>query len=178
MGVTFITGGARSGKSALAVRLASSWPGPVTLIATAEPRDEEMREKIAAHRADRPAAWTTVEEPVEIVPAVESAPDDHLVVVDCLTLWVANALERGVTAEEIAARASSLAKAAVARVSPVLVVTNEVGDGIVPMDPETREYRNLMGIVNAIVASEAERAWLVVAGRVVPLDDPGEEGLR
>lgn len=169
MALTLLTGGARSGKSVLAVKLASAQSAPVTLIATAEARDDEMRDKIELHRAARPESWTTVEEPVEIGDALAAAPEDHLVIVDCLTLWVSNALERGLGEGEIAGRASSLAEQGAARTAPVVVVTNEVGDGIVPMDPATRAYRNLMGTVNAAVAAEAANVYLVVAGRAVPL---------
>jgi len=172
MGVVLLTGGARSGKSALAVRIASAWDGPVTFIATAEPRDEEMRAKIARHRAARPAGWTVVEAPDDLVGALSSAGTGDLVVVDCLTLWVSNLMERGAGSEEIATIAAAAAKTAVARGAPAVVVTNEVGDGIVPVEAPTRGYRDLMGIVNATFARDAERVVLIVAGRVVTLGDP------
>jgi adenosylcobinamide kinase / adenosylcobinamide-phosphate guanylyltransferase len=174
MGVVLLTGGARSGKSALAVRIASRWPGGVTFIATAEERDEEMREKIARHRADRPAGWSVVEEPVELAGAFEAAPATDLVVVDCLTLWVSNLLEAGLGYSDIEARAAAASKTAAARGVPVLVVTNEVGDGIVPADPATRAYRDLLGTVNATFGRDAERVLLTVAGRFVNLTDPEE----
>jgi len=169
MALTLLTGGARSGKSVLAVRLAAARPGPVTLVATAEPRDGEMRDKIALHRAARPQSWTTIEAPVEIADALATIPDQDLVIVDCLTLWVSNAMERGLSPDDITERAAGFAKQCAARSEPVLVVTNEVGDGIVPMDPATRIWRNLMGTVNAAVAAEATHAYLVVAGRAIPL---------
>jgi adenosylcobinamide kinase / adenosylcobinamide-phosphate guanylyltransferase len=174
MGLTLLTGGARSGKSVIAVRSATAWKGPVTLIVTAEDRDEEMREKIARHRADRPTGWRVVEEPLALGEALSATPEDHFVVVDCLTLWVSNLLETGCDAEEIASRAADAAKLAAARSQPVLVVTNEVGDGIVPMDPATRAYRNLMGTVNATFSAAARRAVLVVAGRAIPLEGAEE----
>ena len=174
MGVTLITGGARSGKSALAVRIASAFAGPVTLIASGEARDEEMAAKIARHRADRPSTWSVVEEPVDLAAALASIPEGDLVIVDCLTLWVSNLLERGTSPEEIPSIAAAVAKAASARESPVIVVTNEVGDGIVPMEPESRAYRDCMGFVNSTFARDAERVVLVVAGRPVTLGDPEE----
>ena len=174
MPLTLLTGGARSGKSVLAVRLASRANVPVVFVATAEPRDEEMAERIAEHRAARPPDWTTVEEPADIAAAVSGAPDGAFVVVDCLTVWVSNLIERGAGQDEIAARAAEAAKAAVGRAEPVVVVTNEVGSGIVPMHPDTRAYRDLMGSVNATFAAAAERVLLVVAGRVVPLSDAAE----
>ncbi|MGH2784913.1 MAG: bifunctional adenosylcobinamide kinase/adenosylcobinamide-phosphate guanylyltransferase [Actinomycetota bacterium] len=177
MALTLLTGGARSGKSVLAVRMASRANAPVVFVATAEPRDDEMAERIAEHRAARPASWTTVEEPSEIAAAISGAPADAFVVVDCLTVWVSNLLERGAGRDEITARALETAKAAAGRAAPVVVVTNEVGSGIVPMHPDTRAYRDLMGSVNAAFAAAAERVLLVVAGRVAPLADVDEAGL-
>lgn len=174
MGITLITGGARSGKSALAVRIATAWDGPVTLVATGEPRDEEMAAKIARHQADRPSSWELVEEPVELEDALGSISEREFVIVDCLTLWVSNLLERGTSADEIPEIAASLAKIAAARSAPVVVVTNEVGDGIVPMERESRAYRDCMGFVNSVFGLEAERVVLVVAGRPVTLGDPEE----
>jgi adenosyl cobinamide kinase/adenosyl cobinamide phosphate guanylyltransferase len=177
MGMTLITGGARSGKSSLAVQIASGWDGPVTFVATAEARDEEMASKIARHRAERPPSWSVIEEPLEVATAVTAIPDGELVILDCLTLWVANMLERGTSTEEILGIAAELAKAAGARSEPVLVITNEVGDGIVPMEPESRAYRDCMGFVNSTFARDAERVVLVVAGRPVTLG-ASEEVIR
>jgi adenosyl cobinamide kinase/adenosyl cobinamide phosphate guanylyltransferase len=169
MGLTLLIGGARSGKSTLAVRAAGAHDGPVTFIATAEPRDEEMASRIAQHREMRPGDWDTVEEPVELAAAIEAAPAGACVIVDCLTLWVANLLERGAHRDEVIARAAEATKAAAGRRAPVLVVTNEVGSGIVPMHPETRAYRDLMGSVNSTFAGDSERVLLVVAGRALAL---------
>lgn len=168
MGLTLLTGGARSGKSVIAVRMASAYAGPVTFVATAEARDEEMAARIAEHRAARPPEWTTVEEPADLAGAIASS-NDSCVIVDCLTLWVSNLLERGADREDIFARAIEAAKAAAGRAAPVIVVTNEVGSGIVPLHPDTRAYRDLMGTVNATFAGAAERVLLVVAGRAVAL---------
>src|SRR6185503_14956330 len=91
--LVLLLGGARSGKSRLAVRLARQRGGPVVFVATGEPGDDEMAERIARHRAERPPAWTTVEEPVALRDALAAAPDGATVVVDCLSLWVANLIE-------------------------------------------------------------------------------------
>ncbi len=171
MGLTLLTGGARSGKSTLAVRMASRSGAPVVFVATAEPRDEEMAERIAEHRAARPESWTTVEQPVDVVGAISGAAGDAFVVVDCLTVWVSNLLEHGSGREDILARAEEAAKAAASHTAPVFVVTNEVGSGIVPMHPDTRAYRDLMGAVNATFGAAAERVLLVVAGRAIPLPE-------
>ena len=170
MALTFLLGGARSGKSALAVRLASEWGGPVVFVATAERRDDpEMDARIESHRAERPPEWETVEAPLELGAIVASAAPDACVVLDCLTLWVSNALEAGWSDPETEAAALELARAAAAREAPTVVVSNEVGLGVVPDTPLGRRYRDVLGRVNAVVAAEADRALLVVAGRALEL---------
>src|SRR5439155_22622030 len=120
------------------------------------------------HRRDRPALWTTVEEPVELLGAITAADPAAAVIVDCVTLWVANLIERG-AARDVEDRAVAVSTAAASRAAPVLVLPNEVGAGIVPMAPESREFRDLLGAVNATLAHVAERTLLVVAGNVVQL---------
>jgi adenosyl cobinamide kinase/adenosyl cobinamide phosphate guanylyltransferase len=170
--LTLLLGGARSGKSRLAVRLAQEPGAPVVYVATGERRDEEMRERIEQHRAERPAGWTTVEEPLELVRAIRDAPDDTTVVVDCLSLWVANALERG-PADEVEALGAAAAEAAAARRGLTIAVSNEVGLGIVPMHPLGRAYRDLLGRVNADWCEAADDAYFVVAGRTLALERLG-----
>ena len=174
MALTLLTGGARSGKSSLAARLGAAWSGGVTFVATAEALDEEMSQRIARHRASRTASWTTVEEPVEIEAALTAAPSGDLMILDCLTLWVSNLFMRGCDGATIEDRARGAAFAGSARTAPTLVVTNEVGSGIVPADPSTRAYRDTLGTVNMIFARAARRAFVVVAGRAVPLADDQE----
>ena len=174
MGLTLLLGGARSGKSALAQRLAGRWDGPVAVVATGQAGDAEMAERIARHRAARPAGWETVEEPLELAAALAACGPETLVVVDCLTLWVSNLLEQGLTDAAVDARARSAASVAAARAAPTVAVSNEVGSGIVPADPLSRRYRDLLGQVNAVWAAAADHALLLVAGRAVPLADPLE----
>lgn len=169
MALTVLVGGARSGKSALAVRLASRQKAPVVFVATAEARDEEMAKRIAEHRADRPPEWITIEEPLELGAALRRADAAAFVVVDCLTLWVSNMLEAGREPEPAAREAASVAAA---RAGATIVVTNEVGAGIVPAEPATRRFRDALGAVNASWVASADRALLMVAGRAVPLVDP------
>jgi adenosyl cobinamide kinase/adenosyl cobinamide phosphate guanylyltransferase len=170
MSLVLLLGGARSGKSALAVRMASAEKRQVVFIATAQARgDEEMAARIASHRAERPASWTTVEEPLDLAGAVAAAPGDVFLVVDCLTLWTGNALEAGWSAEAVEHAAANVAALAAARTSPTVVVSNEVGMGIVPGTPLGRTFRDLLGRVNALFAEAAERACLVVAGRTLEL---------
>jgi adenosylcobinamide kinase / adenosylcobinamide-phosphate guanylyltransferase len=169
MPLTLLLGGARSGKSALAVQFASAGPSPPTVVATGEALDDEMAERIAAHRANRPASWATVEEPLEVRKALDAIAGDGTVVVDCLTLWVANLLRAGHTDTEVLDRAKAVAVLAADRPGHVIVVSNEVGSGIVPADGLSRRYRDLLGQVNSIFAEHSGDAFLVVAGRVVPL---------
>ena len=169
MPFTFLLGGARAGKSALATSLAMRSRAPVSFIATAEPRDDEMTARIAHHRAERPADWVTVEEPLELAGAVRALASDAFAIVDCLTLWVSNALERGDGEEAIVAEATTVAETLAARDAPAVVISNEVGLGIVPANELARRFRDVLGRVNATAAGCADRALLVVAGRTLAL---------
>ena len=169
MSLTFLLGGARSGKSTLATELASSSGGRVTVIATGEARDAEMAARIASHRAERPAAWRTVEEPLELEAALAAVPAESAVIVDCLSLWVANLIERGDDDGDVEAFSERVADVARKRTPPTIVVSNEVGLGIVPASPLGRRYRDVLGRVNAQWAAVADEAALVVAGRKLRL---------
>jgi adenosyl cobinamide kinase/adenosyl cobinamide phosphate guanylyltransferase len=171
MGLTLLLGGARSGKSELSSRLASADGRPVVVVVTAEARDEEMTERIRRHRASRPSAWTTVEEPLELATAMHHLAADAFVVLDCLSLWVSNAMEAGLDDDRIADDAREIATALAKRETPSVVVTNEVGLGIVPVNALARRYRDTLGRVNSAFANEADRAYLVVAGRALALED-------
>jgi adenosylcobinamide kinase / adenosylcobinamide-phosphate guanylyltransferase len=173
MAMTLLTGGASSGKSRAAVGLAVASGRPVTLVATAEARDEEMAARIARHRAERPLTWRVREEPIDVVGAVARAGDD-VVIVDCLTLWVSNLLGAERADEEIDALAREAATACAERRAPTIVVTNEVGSGIVPMHPVGRRYRDVLGGVNATFAGAAAQVALMVAGRAVVLQDASD----
>jgi adenosyl cobinamide kinase/adenosyl cobinamide phosphate guanylyltransferase len=179
MALLLLTGGARSGKSALAVRLASEQSAPVVFLATAQPGDEAMEARIAQHRRERPGSWRTIEEPLHLREAIEGVDGGHCMIVDCLTLWTANALDR-FGAEDAEARATAAAAAASARRGATIAVTNEVGLGLVPDNLLGRSYRDLLGRVNAIWAAAAERALLLVAGRALDLEraESLAEGLR
>lgn len=165
MTLVVLIGGARSGKSRLAVERARAEGGPVTFIATGEPRDDEMAERIARHRAERPASWTTVEEPVALADALAAVPPGETAIVDCLSLWVANLAGRDVEAAGAAA-----ARVAAARDGLTIAVTNEVGLGIVPEGALARAYRDRLGRVNALWVEAADEAWFVVAGRRLRLE--------
>ena len=169
MSLTFLLGGARSGKSALAVQLAHSWDGPVTVIATGEAGDEEMAERIRLHQAERPAEWETIEEPLELAAVLERVPADTAALVDCLSLWVANLLARGDSDDDIEALGRSAAALAAGRGALTVAVSNEVGLGVVPATELARRYRDVLGRINAQWAAVADEASFVVAGRRLPL---------
>ena len=172
MALTLLLGGARSGKSALAVQAARGWGGPVEVVVTAEARDAEMAARIRRHRAERPAGWRTVEAPRELEMALQGTAPGALVIVDCLTLWVANLMEQGLDDPAVARRAGASAALAAARAAPTLAISNEVGSGVVPAAALARRYRDLLGQVNAAWAAAATRTLLLVAGRALPLQDP------
>lgn len=171
-----ITGGARSGKSSLAQRFAAEMGRRVTYLATATVTDAEMAERIARHRASRPAHWETVEEPLAVPAALRRLEGQaEVVLLDCLTVWLANLLlspnghaeESGRAAarqEEALAAVEELATVARNSSFTTIVVTNEVGCGVVPAYPLGRLYRDVAGLANQIVARAADEVWLTVAG--------------
>lgn len=175
---TLITGGARSGKSARALAMALEHPaGRRCFIATAEGLDDEMRARIARHRRDRGDQFETVEEPLEIARAFEaSAGRATVVLLDCLTLWIANLMERGRPDEAILGSAAELAQTLASSACDTIVVTDEVGCGIVPEHPAARRFRDLLGWTNQAIAQVADRVILMVAGQPLvikgaPLND-------
>jgi adenosylcobinamide kinase/adenosylcobinamide-phosphate guanylyltransferase len=184
--LTLLTGGARSGKSARALALAQerSAGKPVLFFATAQAFDDEMRTRIDAHRAERPSHWTTTEEPLDVAAALRArlhSLDERpaLVVIDCLTLWVSNVLltlSEDADAESIVAertRALLEVMAAHRAVTPMIVVTNEVGLGVVPATSLGRRYRDALGRANQMVASAADEVLLLVSGIDVPIKPRG-----
>ena len=169
MAYTLLLGGARSGKSAMAQRLALASALPVVVVATAEAGDAEMVERIRRHREERPRGWRTLDAPLELGEAIGSVSHDSFFVLDCLTLWVSNLLGAGRSAESIIASASAIAADLATRRG--VVVTNEVGLGIVPANELARAFRDALGTVNARFAAAAERSVLMVAGRALMLED-------
>jgi adenosyl cobinamide kinase/adenosyl cobinamide phosphate guanylyltransferase len=165
MPYVFVIGGASSGKSRFALDFFAGRTG-VTFIATGVPTDPEMRERIRAHRSERPPVWRTVEEPVNLVDAVRGVPDgSEGIIIDCLTFWVSNLLYRknlddaGIRrlAEETALFVRDAA-------TESIVITNEVGLGVIPQTDEGRLFRKIAGEVNQIFARHSSKAYFVVSG--------------
>jgi adenosylcobinamide kinase/adenosylcobinamide-phosphate guanylyltransferase len=176
--LTLVIGGARSGKSRFAQSLCSN-VSRVVYLATARPDDAEMAERIRRHRDGRPSPWTTVEEPLAIAAAVDRhAGACDVLLLDCLTLWLSNFCwehrERDARALEELATAEVARLAPAAAPSHLIVVTNEVGCGLVPADPVGRLFRDLQGFVNQQMACSADWVYHVVAGIPVAIKSPGE----
>lgn len=168
MPLVMLIGGARSGKSDLALRLAGAQQAPVVFVATGEAGDSEMAARIEQHRRERPPTWQTIEEPLELHDTLATVDEQSCVVIDCLTLWAANALER-LGPEKAEMQAAAAATCAGSRSGLTIAVSNEVGLGLVPDNPLGRSYRDLLGRVNALWARHAEHAYLLVAGRALQL---------
>jgi adenosyl cobinamide kinase/adenosyl cobinamide phosphate guanylyltransferase len=157
--LTLILGGARSGKSRRAEALVTALPPPWTYIATAEAFDAEMTARIAEHRARRTAGWQTLDAPRDLPAALALARGPILL--DCLTLWLSNLM----LAEADLTQAGDALEAALrARTSPIMLVSNEVGSGIVPATPLGRRFRDAQGVLNQRMAALADHVELVVAG--------------
>lgn len=168
MTMTLLVGGVRSGKSSTAEKLALKSGRSVIFLATGWAGDDEMAIRIARHRQGRPASWLTIEEPVELVAALEGQAGDRFIILDCLTMWLVNVLEYEdgdilQMAERVAERLLSFSGSA--------VVSNEVGAGIVPADADSRRYRDLLGTINTLFRGRADQAWLCVAGGLIPIKE-------
>ncbi len=194
-----ILGGARSGKSAFAERLAAGSGKPVAFIATATSGDDEMRERIARHRASRPHEWHTIEEPLDLAGALQQAYKlANVAILDCMTLWLSNMLlqqpgEKGredqgnaegpitnsLFDEQCMQRIEALLAATqnAQAGKTLIVVSNEVGLGIVPAYPLGRIYRDTLGYVNQRLARAADRVYLMVAGLVVDIKRLHQEAM-
>ncbi len=164
--LTLVVGGARSGKSAFAERLVTATARPRRYIATAEAWDDEMRDRIARHRADRGPGWLTIDAPLDLCTALAQARPEEAVLVDCATLWLTNHL---LAEHDLPAETDRLTAALAACPAPVVVVSNEVGMGIVPDNALARRFRDAQGRLNQRLAAEAALVVTVMAGLPLPL---------
>ena len=160
--VILVLGGARSGKSRFAQRLAEENEGTLVYLATAQAFDAEMAERIARHRSDRSARWQTVECPLNLAAAIAvNQEDGRTILVDCLTLWLSNLM---LGDHDIAGAVSQLTAALKNSASPVMLVSNEVGQGIVPDNALARRFRDEAGWLNQAIARAADEVWFITAG--------------
>jgi adenosylcobinamide kinase / adenosylcobinamide-phosphate guanylyltransferase len=159
--ITLVLGGARSGKSRYAESIVTGFPPPWIYVATAEPLDDEMLARIAEHRARRDSGWRSIEAPRDLAGVLSEIPAGAAVLVDCLTLWLSNLMLAGADIDAETARLDGvLARTA----TPVVLVSNEVGSGIVPDNALARRFRDAQGRLNQRVAARADRVVLMVAG--------------
>ena len=163
-----LLGVVRSGKSSLAVTIGRRWPGPVSFVATARPVDDEMATRIARHRLERPEHWDVLERPEFDADDLPDAPGG-LIIVDCITVLVANLMFADLTDAEVAGRIVRLGGALGGR--PSVVVTNEVGMGVHPATDLGRRYRDLLGAANKTLGASLDTSYLVMAGQALRLDD-------
>ncbi|MCI2399388.1 bifunctional adenosylcobinamide kinase/adenosylcobinamide-phosphate guanylyltransferase [Aliiroseovarius subalbicans] len=159
--LTLIIGGAASGKSDHAEALLTATDRPLTYIATGQAYDAEMEEKIADHKARRGSNWRTIEAPLDLRPALSEVAKGDAVLVDCATLWLTNQM---FSDNDLAQEETALLAALAACPAPVVVVTNEVGTGIVPENALARRFRNAQGALNRRLAAQADRVITVIAG--------------
>lgn len=159
--LTLVLGGAASGKSAFAENLVLQGTAAPVYIATAQVFDDEMAAKVSRHREQRGNQWTTIEEPLDLPGVLAERTADQAVLIDCATLWLTNVI---LGDHDIAARTASLCDALRVCPAPVVIVTNETGQGIVPDNALSRKFRNAQGTLNQIIAAEAGLVVAVMAG--------------
>ena len=166
--IILITGGVRSGKSQFALDLAQSFPGPKAYLATAQPLDREMAERIRRHKRNRPKDWQTLEEPLRLSEILEKKGDEFsLILIDCLTLWISNGLMAHWTEKKFLQEADRLRKVCRETRCSLIIVSNEVGLGIVPDNPSARMFRDLSGLIHQKISRQADEVYFMVSG--IPL---------
>lgn len=168
-GLTLLLGGARSGKSDLAVALGKAFAGDVAFAATAVAGDDDMAQRIQRHQGDRPKDWALIEAPLLDASIIDTVDPSAMLIIDCITLLVSNLLFADRSNEQIDQHASVLSHVLVSRRAPTIVISNEVGLGVVPDNELSRRYRDLLGRYNNRLSARAETALFVAAGRVMPL---------
>ncbi|MFH1692351.1 MAG: bifunctional adenosylcobinamide kinase/adenosylcobinamide-phosphate guanylyltransferase [Candidatus Omnitrophota bacterium] len=167
--ITFILGGSRSGKSRLAVKLAKQKNQKVAFIATCQPLDEEMRQRIKAHQKNRPKNWKTFEEPINIAAQIHKIGDTFdVILIDCLTLWISNLLLMKFHEAKIKNEIKKILSALRKTRANSIIVSNEVGLSIVPTNKLARDFRDIAGTINQIVAQKADYVTFMMAG--IPME--------
>jgi len=167
--LVLIGGGARSGKSHWALARGMALGARRLFIATAERSDDEMRDRIDRHRAERGGTFDTVEEPLALPEAIAADRDHDVIVVDCLTIWISNLLVGGASPDQVRARVDALADVVRGRRAHVVLVSNEVGMGLVPETPLGRVFRDVAGAAHQRLAPLADELYLAVTGVVLRL---------
>lgn len=165
--ITLILGGAKSGKSSLALARGSRYPPPRIYLATAEALDPEMAERIARHQAQRGPDWRTIEEPMDPAGALDRLEPRRVgvVLLDCLTLWLSNLMAgQGLGVDEAVSRTRDLAEAALTAPCPVIIVSNETSLGLVPENKLARDFRDAAGLAHQVLAKKATSVLMVTAG--------------
>jgi adenosylcobinamide kinase/adenosylcobinamide-phosphate guanylyltransferase len=177
--LALLLGGARSGKSSYSLELAGNFPAPRLYLATAEAGDEEMTARIAQHRRDRGEGWDTREVPLDLAGALAQAQGRYQVILaDCLTLWLTNWLLRGGDSAELKSVCLELVHILEKTATPTILVSNEVGWGIVPENPLAREFRDWAGWLHQLVAAAADLVVLMVAGLPMTLKSAHGKGVQ
>ena len=168
--IIYVTGGARSGKSRLAEEMAERLGERLCYVATGEPGDDEMRARIARHRERRGPKWRTIEEPIELTNAIrENDGRFDGILIDCVTFWLANMLEKYGDTHKALDQVASLAAIFPGLQTPLIVVSNEVGMGIVPENALARAFRDLAGEANELLAKAADEVYVMFSGLPVKL---------
>jgi len=163
--ITFILGGARSGKSQYALRLADGKRARVAFIATCLPLDEEMKERVSLHKKTRPASWKTFEETLDITPLLKQIGFEFdVIIIDCLTIWVSNLLLKGFEKKAIENKVDEMMDTLRGIKGNPIIVSNEVGLGIVPENKLARDFRDVAGRANQIVADKSKEVFFMAAG--------------
>ncbi len=163
--ITFILGGARSGKSSFALGLAKKYKGRIAFVATAEPGDAEMKARIRLHKKARPAQWHTFEEPCDLAPLItENSGKFECAIIDCLTLLISNLILSGLGAKIIKKRIKQIIVSIKDSGMDAIIISNETGLGIVPENKLARSFRDIAGTANQIIAKGADEVFFIVAG--------------
>lgn len=166
--IIFIIGAVRSGKSRFALQLAKQKAGAgragVVFLATCRPKDREMKERVRRHKISRPSSWQTIEEPLDIAAAIKRVKGEKVIILDCLTLWLSNLLCAGAGEKEMLKKTKELAAAALGAKCSLIIVSNEVGWGIVPENKMARLFRDIAGTAHQELAKICDEVYLMVAG--------------